>query len=363
MARIDLTLALQRFDIREFCYAHGAEREGSDELLLTCPVCHEPKLTVNVVNRMWRCFRCEKYTTHAVTGKKSAVTGAGNLFTLVQLLNGGSGHAAAEYIAQHAKGVPDDGTLPQIAAPKAEVIRQPTGLPEKTVAITTVLPYMERRGISLADAKEFGLGWVPPEAGGWVANRIIFPVWERGQCLYWQARACWDEKEHVPRWPGDTFKKSLNPRTERDGVHYMGSTDVVLNLEQAAACANRVVITEGPTSAIRVGRDAVATFGKQLSPKQVGKLVAFGVKAVDFMWDGPTPGKSQQWGKPNVCPCHGNTGCAWASMSGAAKLLQAHGIDVKIVFLPEGDPGDYTRQQLWQFRFAAVPAWANTLSL
>lgn len=351
-----LTLAILRFNIRDFCAQYGGEKEGSDEILLRCPVCQKEKLSVNTRTKRWRCFRCERYTQ--VGTKKVATQGTGTLFTLVQLLRNCTAKQAAEYILSAAPNASShNGKLPELGnLPQAQPTRVPTGLPENCIALDRVLPYMERRHISLADAREFGLGWVPPEAGGWLANRIVFPVWEKGVCLYWQARACWDEHEHVPRWPGDKFRKSLNPLSEKDGVLYYGSTDVLWNLERASQFP-RVAIAEGPTSAIRLGPSAVATFGKSMSLKQVARLVSAGVRAVDFCWDGPTAGKNGST-LPNVCPCHQNPGCAWPAMRALAPVLVAHGIDVRIVWFQQGDPGDYPRQTLDWMRANAQPFYA-----
>lgn len=193
----------------------------------------------------------------------------------------------------------------------------------------------------MEDAREFGLGWCRE---GWLANRLIFPVWESGRCIYWQARAMWDEREHNPEW--GKFRKTLNPARERGGQIFYGSGDVVLNCEQAARFP-RVAITEGPTSMIRVGPSAVATFGKQLQPAQIARLVAAGVRAVDFMWDGPSPKEPQG---------------AWAQMIQAAGQL-APFMDVRLVFLPHGDPGDFTREELETFRAHARPYSTGTLLL
>lgn len=342
MADDELTLALQRFDLNKYLLSRGGTRSGEQHYLLRCPRCGREKLSVSLRARQWRCFICEQYGPARADGRRSAIAGAGGLFRLVQWLEGASPYRAAQIVLEAtaaAPGGPSEPLLDEIAGPATGVAsKRPTGLPEKCLAPNGNLPYMERRGISLADAQQFGIGYVPAEVGGWLANRLIFPVWERGVCLYWQARAMWDASEHRERWPGDKFRKSLNPSAVRHGVHYYGSSDVLLNLEQAATYP-RVAITEGPTSCIRTGPSAVATFGKTLSPAQIARLVAYRVKGVDFMWDGPGPTEPQG---------------AWPQMLAAAAALAPH-MDVRLVFLPQGDPGDYRRSDLDAFRAQARP--------
>jgi hypothetical protein len=58
------------------------------------------------------------------------------------------------------------------------------------------------------------------------------------------------------------------------------------------------------------------------------------------MWDGPK-GKEPQG--------------AWPEMLTAAPWLSTF-FDLRLVFLPQGDPGDWTREALQHFRAHAMPA-------
>lgn len=332
----ELTLALARMDVLAYVESHNADRESVKEYMLTCPVCGLHKLTVNVRSGQWRCFRCE------------GDGGKGGLFRLVQWLEQLTPRETAQRIiamGQNSRTI--EGPLPEMrlrndtASPRP----RPQGLPPGAVEITQQLPYMARRGITLEAARAFGMRYVPPNHG-YLSNRLVFPVWEQGICLYWQARACWDESEHVQRWPGDKFKKSLNPVRERDGQVFMGSSDVVGNLENARRFP-RIAIVEGPTSGVATGLDAVWTFGKVLSPPQIARLISAGIRAVDFMWDGPSPKEP-----------HG----AYSAMVAAAAHLAPH-MDVRLVFLPQGDPANYSPQQVAEFRRNARPFQALSQAL
>lgn len=351
----DLELAILRFPLAEYLEPFNPFKVGTREVMLMCPKCWREKLAVNVESKTWHCFICEQKSVDKY-GKARTTYGGGSLVGLVMWLEGLQADQAIKRIIALTKptSVHDEYLPPvrfQNQTPTDLTPRVPTGLPENCLAVTGILPYMERRQISLEDARSFGLGYCTT---GWVANRLVFPVWEGGRCLYWQARAMWDEHEHVARprwrsdgsWDKDKYTKTLNPARERKGVHYFGSGDVVLNLDQARHFP-RVVITEGPTSCIRVGPYAVATFGKQLQPAQISRLITAGVSAVDFMWDGPSPKE----------PLGG-----WPSMIRGAHQL-APFMDVRLVFLPHGDPGDYTRADLEALRQHARPlaSVGNTL--
>lgn len=361
MADDSLTLALERFDLAGYVHDQGAAKVARHEYMLLCPVCGKEKLSVNTETRFWRCFVCERYV-RGPNATRRAVTGAGNVFGLVRWLEQCTNREAAERILAAARPkwldpnvLPD---LPPDLATQVSWERSPTGFPEKALAIDGILPYMIKRGISLEDARAFGLLYVPADSGTWLANRLVFPVWQNGQVIYWQARAMFEQNEFVPRGPSDKFRKTFNPAVyfcarcrvafpegaDRCGLcgaaQQYGAADVVGNLELAAQ-HQRICITEGPTSGIRVGPDAVWTFGKVLHPQQIALMLRYGVKGVDFMWDGPKPGDKEPGG-------------AWTEMVMAAAQL-APFFDVKLVFLPHNDPGFWSREWLHYFRANARP--------
>jgi len=364
---MDLDLALQRFDLPAYVREHAASKVGRNEWLVLCPGCGKEKLSINTAEKRWRCFVCEQYGKGA-DGRTHALVGAGGVVSLVRWLEGLSTRQAIQHIIASVRPTWGDPShippLPELAAaPLDSGERMPCGLPENVVAADGTLPYMIRRGISLADAQAFGLGFVS-RGRGWLQNRLVFPVWQAGQCVYWQARACWDKEEHERWFPGARFKKTLNPAVYfcsrcrmpfpdnaiRCGVcnapQQFGSADALLNLEQAATYP-RVAICEGPTSAIRTGPSAVASFGKVLQPQKIALLIDAGVKAVDFMWDGPSA--TEPMG-------------AWPEMIAAAAQLVPY-MDVRLVFLPSGDPGEWSRDALDYYRAHAQPFRGDAVAL
>jgi len=101
----------------------------------------------------------------------------------------------------------------------------------------------------------------------------------------------------------------------------------------------RVAIVEGPVDCIHAGPSAVATFGKKISLFQMLKLRKAGVRAVDLMWDGPSATEPEG---------------AWPEMVATAPKL-AGLFDVRVVRLPRGDPGEYSRNELEALRRVAQP--------
>lgn len=322
-----------QFDLETYLNEKGAiPLTKKHEWSLTCPICgKEDKLQVNTEKKLWHCWVCETYTTRW-DGRKTPIRGAGNLVSLIQLLEGCSKEQAKAILSS---GVVEYSVGDDIETPEIQNLNLSNPIipifpeikpPEHWLPIQSNLPYCEKRGISIDDVNAYGLTYC---VQGRYRNRLIFPVWENGRLLYYQARAMYDA-------PGDKkFVKSLNP-PKLPGT--AGATDVVFNLDRARHF-ERVVVTEGPIDAIHAGPDAIATFGKKISMVQILKLYNAGVRKIDLAWDGPGPTEPRG---------------AWDESVRAASKLSGI-FDVRVVFLPAGDPGEYSREQFSEFRKQAVP--------
>lgn len=316
--------AINAFDIKSYLLGHGVMQTFRHEWVLECPECSKDKLVVNLKKKAWHCWVCEDPTSNA---------GRGGLLDLIQLLDGVSRKEAIQRVLV---GLHDAVSIGAISAEElraalmegVEELRAPAiALPDYiSVDSTGIMPYGHRRGLTSGDIQQFGLVWCN---AGRYTNRLIFPVWEGERLVYWQARAMWEPQ------PGQRHIKALNPPKQQGAA---GAADVLMNLDIAKRFP-RVAITEGPIDCIKAGLSAVCTFGKRLSPVQIGKLLRAGVRAVDLMWDGPSDTEPQG---------------AWPDMFRAAAGL-AGLMDVRLVFLPRGDPGDYQRGQLDRFREDARP--------
>lgn len=318
----DLRHAIDGFDLESFVLSHGGQEHQRNEWTMLCPWCQGYKLIVSMRRRTWHCWRCQQFEMRwtGARWKRVAVAGAGGVIQLVMAFERCTRIEAEVRIIQG--NIRRPGELLHLdlsdlqEPPRVLAQAPPIAPPPGCQPFLGPHPYLMQRGISEEDVRAFGLTWC---AWGRYANRLIFPVFEQGALVYWQARAMWEAtggREHI---------KTLNPPRSLGGVT---SAEVLFHLDQAVVCGQgRVCITEGPIDAIHAGYDAVCTFGKQISPTQVAKLFRAGVAGIDLMWDAD----------------------AQADAEAVAKQLAAS-FDVRLVRLPHGDPGDWPREHLRAFR-------------
>jgi hypothetical protein len=313
--------AIRKFDLAAYALHHGAEPGKRNEWVMTCPSCGKQKLSMNIDRRTWHCWVCEQYAV-GDDGKRRPVYAAGGILDLIQFLEGVQREQAIDMVLSGAMfGYEDIDLMPaEVIADDLMRAYQPAPgilLPESVRPATGILPFCRRRGILDEDIRTFGIGWCD---AGRCAGRLIFPVWEEGRFVYYQARAMWHLRA------GDV--KALNPPATAGAAV---SSEVLMNLDLARHYP-RVAIVEGPTDLVRTGPDAVCTFGKQISSAQIARLRRAGVRSLDLMWDAD----------------------ARAAMEAAIPLLSSL-FDLRVVWLPQADPGDYPREQLNWFRYHAQP--------
>lgn len=334
---------IKAFPLERYLTDYGVEFEGDREWTLTCPKCGKQKLVVNMKRKVWHCWVCEKKSVD-VYGKTKIDYGGGGIVALIAWLESLSNKQAADRLRELAQPaavsvdrIPDEDPAPVQKGPKHAV---PIEWPEYARKIDGILPYMAKRRITMEDVLDFGLAWCDR---GQYYNRLVFPVWEDGRLVYWQARAMWEANEHIEK---GRYIKALNP-TAVPGM--ATSYDVLFNLD-VAGHFDTITLTEGPIDAVRTGRNAVCTFGKQMSDTQIVKLYRRRPRRVEIMYDGPSETE------PNG---------AFEEMIRLGKKIRPLFEDVRIVYLPAGDPGDYTREQLNQFRAqaASVDAYGSQLRL
>ena len=325
----DLAVAIREFDLVRYCQDHAADQVSDNDWILDCPECGKRKLTVTIRKQGWHCWVCETYSG----GRQ----GRGGLVSLICLLDEVTPKQAAEKILLGGRfsSLPIDhlpeGFLDEVFddATMAPTIPPPEYC--RPISVDGIVPYMVKRGITMEDAVAHSLAWC---SDGRYRGRLIFPVWEDRRLVYYQARAMWESTDQPP---GTHYTKALNPPKE---VGCAVSSEVLMNLDTARQF-ERVAIVEGPVDCIKSGPSAVATFGKRIYPRQIGKLIRAGVRSVDLMWDGPTDKEPQG---------------ALPEMLEAAPMLQPF-FDVRIVVLDRGDPGELTRVELdWYRQHRAQPA-------
>lgn len=177
----------------------------------------------------------------------------------------------------------------------------PIPLPDKMVPAwrsSDAMSYLRKRRVSLADVHLYEMSFV---SKGRLHDRIVLPIRDITGSV----------KGYVAR----TIKPDVNPKYRYPAglqvSHFLYGEDLIRK-----GC-EEVVVVEGPFDRIRVGKDCVASFGKNLSEAQVDKLMSFEPKSVVLMWD-PDAKKEAE-----------NTG-----------ITLSHYFPTRIVHLPEGsDPG------------------------
>lgn len=322
----DIYELIRNFDIDSYLSDHGATQIQANEYALTCPICgKENKLIVNITKKTWHCWVCEEYGFNS-EGKRIPLVGAGGIISLIQLLdNCSKQHVLTLLKTEGFFGAVDINKLDLVLIDQIisnDLEASAISPPDYWAPITTELPYMTKRGITVEDARNFGLSYCYM---GRYANRLIFPVWENGKLVYYQGRAMYEAV------PGSKFIKSLNPPKQANSAV---SSEVLMNLDTAKKF-ERVAIVEGPIDCVHTGLDSVCTFGKKISFVQILKLVLAGIKKIDFMWDGPSA--TEPYG-------------ALHEMIQASNLMSGLFEDIKIILLPQNDPGVYDRVELQEFR-------------
>jgi|SRR5882724_838345 len=317
-----------------------AQRSGGN-LVVTCPRCDKPKLSVLVVDRddvrapAWRCFAAE-------------CSDAGRTaLSLVRRLEDCDMFRALEQIARYAKGNQPIIDLRKLVedrlAGQAEVWSaspEHIALPDEFIAARadhrrSDLPsYFRERGIGPKTATRYGIGWCE---SGYFRNRIVVPVMHEDEVAFFVARymraippMCRADRLPCKRCGGTDehkrLKKTLYPKGAKPG-HFL------YNYERARYCRT-IRVVEGVLDAIHVGRSAVATFGTSLSQYQLELLMRTAAEEIVIIWDrdpGAEPGAS---GYEKALVLADRLADLWR---------------VRVVKLPDArDPDEHTRRDLME---------------
>jgi len=164
--------------------------------------------------------------------------------------------------------------------PKKVVVEEPVeekqeeklSLPEDFIPLCKGMhayKYLVKRGLTEEDIRYYGAGAA--------RGRIVFPDYIDGKLVYWVSRT----------YTGKMPKYFNVPMVKR--------TDKLYNLGRFLSMGfSTVTITEGPISAIMAGRDAVATYGKEVTETQVEMLKKLDVDRYYIALDPDAKNKSLQ---------------------------------------------------------------------
>lgn len=282
---------------------HGSK---PNEYYVTCPCCQKQQhMGVNTKTGQWHCFRCNAAGVSLVNFIMAVENTSWR--QAVELIQNGAADApgydidAVRAVLDRMDGLDDIVPLQQKEVP----------LPKEYISLyNTQIPYTIGRRLSQATVNRQKLGYC---ADGFYSNFLIIPDLDTsGRVIYWMGRNM-----------GVGKPKTKNPPTGAVGV---GSSERLFNYHRAIN-HSRVIITEGWADALRVGDDAVATYGVGIKGRQLALLVMGGFKDVVVMWDSDV---------------------AWDEMLDTGYLLQPY-FGVKLVRLTDGDPDSYNRTMLRQF--------------
>lgn len=280
------------------------------EFKIACPYCDDKRerLYINVIKGLGYCFNCGESV------------GPGKLKKMLELKDS-KNYSANDFESLDA----------ELQAPQVESVRQNIIHLEAVPFVTDPLPdeirpikklaldYLEHRGFSEEVAVEYQ--FLLPRPHIRERGRLILPVFESNRMIYYQARAL------VGQAP-----KYLNPTRIQCPI---GKSNFVFGLDEAANFCLRenlpIILCEGIFSAISVGRNAVAIFGKELSTVQAWKILRAGIRSAIILFDPGTKTESLE----------------------AARMLCSR-MEVRIGELKTGDPNEVSKAELLQVLKNAV---------
>lgn len=291
------------FDLVSFMEANGFRMEhkgGAATYITTCPMCGKAEhCGVTPEKNLFGCFKC---------------SARGNLIYLVAIVSHKSIYEVSKMFEEELDFKSLD--LLQIELPAKEEIKvkekkqilMPEGyqfLGDRRIA------YLNKRGITNEQVHYYKIGVC--EWGRYKNRLIVCDVDEKGEVIYWIARDM----------TGKAKKKVLNPTLKYHGV---GSAEIPFNFHLAKTYST-VILTEGVFDALYVGPNAIATYGACIKRGQRYLLASCHFGRVILLYDADI----------NM-----------EKLREQARML-ASVYPVYICKLPEGDPDEYPRDQLYEF--------------
>lgn len=246
------------------------ETQNGEELRINCPFCLDTKYHgyVNTWNKVYHCFKCDK-GAHAwgllVYGFRMAPSDAKDILY-------GDSEGLGRYYAVDRIDIflsemdrlryGDADPLPE----EETLVRMPESYDMESHSLskigTKAWQYLEKRlgkrTKSYSRLLKFRFCMRGPYEG-----RIILPVWNRGSLVYFQARS-FNPPNRQPTY--------LNPNVERP-------------LFFPFLPEKTVILCEGYFDALAIGKGAAATFGSELTNKQIKQLLSLDPEHIIVSFD------------------------------------------------------------------------------
>jgi len=263
---------LKQAALRELVEGGSAPfKQTARSYILFCPEpnCRRQKLHVEKTTGMSKCFRCgfrgwANWVLARVYGKSAEELDQllYGVTTVGTIIDAGLIHMTDFWGEEEA----ETALLPTEPTYPAPMERSPDWCDIDEPMSAAGREYLEKRGIPLALAREYGIGFDPAE------QRVLIPVVVEGQMRGWQGRYVHDT-EFVRNGRVVHIPKVMT-------VGKLGKECFMF--QDRLAGRGAAVLTEGPFDALKchyLGGN-VASMGKDVSPRQLDILVRSGIKAL-----------------------------------------------------------------------------------
>lgn len=121
------------------------------------------------------------------------------------------------------------------------------------------IEYLRQRRVTLKQITDHQMGYC---YGGEYKNRIIIPVYNSNNLMFWVARAIGNPT-------------GLKEKSPTNSPYQWSKSEVIFNLDRAATNSDYIVISEGIFDALSWGIAGVSLLGKVLYEQQLSQLVLY----------------------------------------------------------------------------------------
>lgn len=292
----NLDIAVERFDLES--YVHQTfdpvvpARDG-EELRINCFApdgCNgsdtKQHLYVNFGTKRWLCFKCgygnpDLYKRSSSLARFIADAEGITIFEAIQLILDQVKPTPEEDLSDALHKLFDPPEKKEIL-PTVPVFIPKSFFPLKDSSYPSLSfsKYLRLRGLDDSDIRKYDVRYCLSNENKKWAGRVIFPIYDlKGDCLSLVGRSISDKRGRWENWKSGDLSSVLWP---------MGC----LNENgrwKPYKFSDHVVITEGIFDCLAVLKlanlQAVCTFGKKISNKQIHLLRTLGVQSVTLAWD------------------------------------------------------------------------------
>lgn len=135
----------------------------------------------------------------------------------------------------------------------------PIDVSTRNFKVRNAINYLRKRNITKSQITDHQFGYC---VGGDYDSRIIIPILEQGKLRFWVARA-------------DNGKAYMKEKSPSDEDYQISKSEVIFNIDRAAADYGAAVICEGIFDALSFGGVGISLLGKSLYQEQFNILLDY----------------------------------------------------------------------------------------